>query len=140
MTKIVINACHGGFGLSEKAMRRYAERKGITLYSEPSGIMSFMTYYTVPPEQRTPELPNFFSQPIEARKANNEAMKAERLSDDDIPRDDPDLVSVVEELGSDAASDRFAELRVVEIPGDVEWQIEEYDGHEWVAEKHRTWP
>ena len=27
----------------------------------------------------------------------------------------------------------------VSIPDDVEWQIEEYDGMEWVAEAHRTW-
>jgi hypothetical protein len=30
-------------------------------------------------------------------------------------------------------------LKVVEIPDGVKWQIEEYDGSEWVAEKHRTW-
>lgn len=53
-------------------------------------------------------------------------------------RNDPLLVQVVEELGS-AASGELATLRVVNIPDDVEWQIEEYDGAEWVAEKHRTW-
>jgi len=30
-------------------------------------------------------------------------------------------------------------LRIIEIPDGVEWQIEEYDGDEWIAEKHRTW-
>ena len=29
MQKIVINKCHGGFGLSDAAMRRYAEIKNI---------------------------------------------------------------------------------------------------------------
>ena len=58
--------------------------------------------------------------------------------EDKIKRNDPILVEVVEQLGEDAA-DRFAELKVVEIPDDVEWQIEEYDGNEWIAEKHRTW-
>jgi hypothetical protein len=28
---------------------------------------------------------------------------------------------------------------VVEIPDGIEWSIQEYDGLEWVAEKHRTW-
>lgn len=56
----------------------------------------------------------------------------------DIPRDDPYLVQVVRELGGDA-SGRYAELKIVEIPADVDWFIEEYDGWEWVAEKHRTW-
>ena len=32
-----------------------------------------------------------------------------------------------------------ANHKIVEIPADVEWQIQEYDGMEWVAEKHRTW-
>jgi hypothetical protein len=45
---------------------------------------------------------------------------------------------VVEELG-DEAGDSYAELTVVEIPDDVEWTIQEYDGTEWVAEVHRTW-
>lgn len=55
-----------------------------------------------------------------------------------IERDDPILVKVVEEMG-DAASGGPAKLKVVEIPNSVEWQIEEYDGQEHVAEVHRTW-
>lgn len=58
--------------------------------------------------------------------------------DRDIPRDDPALIQVVQELG-DAADGYCANLKIVEIPDGVEWQIEEYDGNEWVAEKHRTW-
>lgn len=56
----------------------------------------------------------------------------------EIPRDDPELVQTVHELGR-KADGAYAELKIVEIPDDVEWQIEEYDGREWVAEKHRTW-
>lgn len=55
-----------------------------------------------------------------------------------IERDDPDLVRVVEELGKEA-NGRYADLKVVEIPDDVKWDIEEYDGSEWIAEVHRTW-
>lgn len=32
-----------------------------------------------------------------------------------------------------------ADLKIVEIPPDVDWEINEYDGVEWVAETHRTW-
>ena len=53
-------------------------------------------------------------------------------------RSDPDLVAAVEELGK-KASGSYAELKVVEIPDGVEYQIEEYDGTEYIAEKHRTW-
>ena len=48
------------------------------------------------------------------------------------------LVECVEKLGKDADG-AFAELKVVDIPDDVKWEIEEYDGMEWVSEKHRTW-
>ena len=53
-------------------------------------------------------------------------------------RADHKLVECVETLG-DIANGQFAKLKVVEIPDDVEWEIEEYDGVEWVAEVHRTW-
>ena len=53
-------------------------------------------------------------------------------------RADPKLIEVIEKLGK-KASGECAELAVVEVPNDVDWQIEEYDGSEWIAEKHRTW-
>jgi hypothetical protein len=56
----------------------------------------------------------------------------------DVDRDDPHLVQVVETLGPDCGG-WVSSLKVVEIPDDVKWQIEEYDGSEWVAECHRTW-
>lgn len=53
-------------------------------------------------------------------------------------RNDALLVKVVETLG-EKASGEVTDLKVVEIPDEVEWIIEEYDGNEWVAEVHRTW-
>lgn len=58
-------------------------------------------------------------------------------------RTDVVMCSLVEEFGS-AANGKyewggFADLKVVEIPDDVKWVIEEYDGVEWVSEVHRTW-
>jgi hypothetical protein len=68
--------------------------------------------------------------------------KATRFRDgfyeSDIKRNNPVLVQVVEELGKDADG-AHAELKVVEIPDDIEWEIEEYDGREWVSEIHRSW-
>ena len=37
-------------------------------------------------------------------------------------------------MGVEANGDH-AKLKIVEIPADVEWQIDEYDGTEWIAEK-----
>ena len=57
---------------------------------------------------------------------------------DDIPRDDKDLVAIVEQ-SSDVASGDCAGLAVVEIPDGVSWHVEDYDGQEHIAENHRTW-
>ena len=59
--------------------------------------------------------------------------------DGDVKRDDPCLLRIITEIGLEAASGRFSKLKIVEIPDDVEWVIQDYDGNEWVAEKHRTW-
>jgi len=53
-------------------------------------------------------------------------------------RDDPVLIQIIEDLGKDA-NGCSSDLKIVEIPSDVEWEIRDYDGLEWVAEKHRTW-
>jgi hypothetical protein len=55
----------------------------------------------------------------------------------DKDRSNPKLVAVVEKLGQRAG--KLANLKIVEIPDGVEWEIEEHDGMEWVSEKHRTW-
>jgi len=56
----------------------------------------------------------------------------------DIPRDCPVLVAMVEEQGT-AINGAFSDLKVVEIPDGINWYIEDYDGREHVAERHRTW-
>ena len=55
-----------------------------------------------------------------------------------IPRDCPVLVQIVEEMG-EKADGRLSALKVVEVPDDADWYVEEYDGSEWVAERHRIW-
>ena len=135
MKKIVINVCHGGFGLSHKAMMRYFELKDIEVYPELfNEYYSIWTYYLTPTEERNPlpEDSNF-------ETSHQKAMAMDQVFYDwKIDRDDPALIQAVEELGEDSWGS-YAELKVVEIPNDVEWEINEYDGREWVAEKHRTW-
>lgn len=48
------------------------------------------------------------------------------------------MVAAVKALGA-KANGTYSELKVVEVPDDVEWHIHEYDGAEHVAENHRTW-
>jgi len=108
--KIVINTCFGGFGLSDKAILRYAELSGIKLYKKENGI--FSGYYK--------ELDDSY------------------FSDDDIERNSSSLIQIIEKLKEEANGDH-ANLRIIEIPDDIDWYIEEYDGLEHVAETHRTW-
>jgi hypothetical protein len=65
---------------------------------------------------------------------------------DEIERDDPDLIAVVEVLGTKKAGETELGwgpcLKVVEVPmwlREKGWYIEEYDGSEHIAEYHQTW-
>jgi len=137
--KIVINEDFGGFSLSYEGMLRYALLKGVELYPE-KGKYDFWTYWTVPVGQRPKETSSteWHNMPLEERKAHNESWANASLSERDMPRNDPALVQTVEELGREAGG-RFACLKVVDIPDGIDWEIDEYDGKEWVAETHRTW-
>ena len=112
--KIVINSDFGGFGLSDEAIREYALRKGFTLVEEKCGEFGFTYFY------------------------KGEISDNTHFWEGDIERNDADLVEIVERLGS-AADGKFSSLKVVEIPEGVDWQVMEYDGREWIADRHRTW-
>ena len=129
MTKIVYSARYGGFGLSHEAVMRYAELKGITLY--PLKEFSMYSYYLCPPEEY---------EKIRAEEAKGSARpdryaksNAMYFSPSEIPRSDPILVQVVEELGSKKASGQFAKLVIEELPPGTMYRIDEYDGYESIA-------
>jgi hypothetical protein len=148
--EIVINRCFGGFGLSHKAVMRYAELKGIKLYPFFDDISKkvygeratldnpdVMVNYTLVPEEEYKRLEaEDNKKPVAPGRFDKS--NAVYFSERDIERTDPILIQVIRELKSKANS-RFSKLKIVKIPDDVEWEIEEYDGSEWVAEKHRTW-
>ena len=114
MPKVVVNACFGGYGLSHEAVMRYAELAMINIIRVEGEIKSICHYYKDVVSDDT------------------------YFSIDDIERDDPLLVQVVEELGEKADGDH-AKLRIADVPDDVIWYIDEYDGSETVSEVHRTW-
>ena len=128
--KVVINRCYGCFGLSEKAVMRYAELFGITLYPYKSKF-GLMEYYKVPKE----EFDRIKTENPEAYSIHNSLIFFESR----IKRTDPILIQVIEELGELKSSDDSADLKIVEIPDNADWEISEYDGIEKVVEKHRTW-
>ena len=118
--KVAINTCYGGFGLSEEAFDALLDRKGIK-YVKVKGKYFNLTghdYYH------------------EGHEGEDEYY----ISDYEFRRDrgDPDLIAVIEQLG-EAANGRHADLKIVNVPDDVDWEVDEYDGKEWIAEVHRTW-
>lgn len=122
MTKLVINRCYGGFGLSEEAFDRLLNAKGVAFekVTEKEGKLYGPDYY-------------------HAGHLGDDAFYISEYDfRSDNKRNDPDLVRIVEELGTDA-NGRFAQLAVVEIPDDIEWELHDYDGVESIHEKHRVW-
>ena len=138
--KVVINGEFGGFGITHSGMLRYFEIAGVEVWPEQGkDFPQFYTYWTVAPDKRPPILDeDFYTLPMDKRMEYNRVYSECSTGERDIARDDPALVLMIEELG-EKANGRFAKLKIVEIPDDVDWYIEEYDGSEHVAEKHRTW-
>lgn len=137
MQKIVINRCFGGFGLSVAAMKQLIARNAdgvevytVDEYTNGKGFRSVL--------YRLMEVGNGYSTISDLGKdvLIKDGM-VYRWSDRN--RSDPNLAAVAEELGSEASSGCYAKLKIVEVPEDVEWSIEEYDGLEHIAERHRTW-
>ena len=67
-----------------------------------------------------------------------EELRKGRHPDFALKRDDKVIVAIVEEMG-EAAWSPYAELKVVDIPDDVDWEIDDYDGVERVRERSREW-
>lgn len=110
--KVAINTCYGGFSLREKAWRRMAE---------------------LGHEEAIKDI-------IRREEAAASGGYVSRFGIEGRPsyRSDAIMLQVIEEMGP-AADGECASISVIEIPDDVEWEVEEYDGREWVAEKHRVW-
>jgi hypothetical protein len=153
--KIVLNKCFGGFGLSPKALQRLAELKGVACYffkldhkhdtyapltMEEATKSMFWVAFTVPnPNDILASQKEWSTMTMEERQAQNKKygtieLSSHRLDD----RTDPILIQVVEELGT-VADGSCAQLRIVEIPDGVEWELDVYDGIESVHEVHRSW-
>ena len=121
--KIAINRCYGGFGLSDEAFERLLNLKGIEFEKRPAKFSLYSEKHDYWDKGHAGEDEHFLTHYTFTGWEN---------------RTDPDLISVIEEMGEKSWGSH-SELNIVDVPDDVEWQIAEYDGIEWVAEKHRTW-
>jgi hypothetical protein len=137
--KIVINNCYGGFSLSSEAKLELYRRqcKYIAIPTE--------TYYSavdhISNKERDLKIWREYRSTGNSQDTYLTVFSPDEkyvLVDYNLERNNPELVSVVEELGP-RASGPYAQLKVIEIPDNVDWIIRDHDGAEWVAEKHRTW-
>jgi hypothetical protein len=119
--KVAINRCFGGFGLSNEAFELLLQKKGIEF-------------------QKVPAKDSFRERDSDYYFKGHVGEEEHFLWDYQFigDRSDPDLISVLEEMG-DKANGWAAEIAIIDIPDDVKWHIHEYDGMEHVAEDHRTW-
>ena len=109
MTKIVYNACYGGFGLSDEAIEMYLTLKGFKFTKTPD---RWGSNFSVEGWE------NFYYRR-------------------DIERDDPVLVQVVEALGK-KANDDCAKLEIEDLPKGTLYRITEYDGYESVETQYNV--
>jgi hypothetical protein len=122
--KVAINRCYGGFDLSDEAFEMYLNLKNIP-YERVKARYPFANHqYDFYKEGHANDSDHLLF--FDTSYFNKEA------------RTDSALIEVIETLKEDA-NGWAAELKVVDVPDDVEWQIAERDGLEWVEEKHRTW-
>lgn len=119
--KVIINKCHGGFGFSQQAFK--------LLIANGWKVSNADKSWKPIDDPLAPILTVDYKN--ETQYVFNSDLKLNI-------RTNPDIVAVVEKLGKHASGE-FSDLKIVEIPDDVEWVVDDYDGVEWVAEKHRTW-
>ncbi len=116
MTKIAINKCSGGFGLSDEAFEALLDRKGIEWEKVKTGFC--------------------YEHFLKARVLEDDAYLSPCSFCDN--RTDPDLIAVIENLGREANGEH-ADLRIVDLPAGTKYYIHEYFGVErLVIEDPRT--
>jgi hypothetical protein len=145
--KVVINRCYGGFGLSDAAYEKLIEwGVPVKKYEKQERDPDTKLYKEQPlndgevifDRELTPLGDDSFNDIYHKFKGKSSISSRYWDTWTRDSRSHPLILRVVEELG-DAASSELAELKIVEIPDGVEFEIGEYDGIEHIAEKHRTW-
>lgn len=145
--KIIINKCFGGFSLSPLAYEEYAKRKGVQIYWYSIDYSGEIETYKKVSFEEANGIINAYLHPI-TKDLGDYFTEKDTDKEEDFDnnyfnigkkdRTDETLISVVEDLG-DKANGTYAKLKVVEIPDDVNYYIDDYDGLESIHERHRIW-
>ena len=132
--KVVINKCYGGFGLSDKAWKILIEKHGFLpkTYDQMDEVEYAKRPVTWVHDSK-------LETKEEYTKHSDFLPRFYHSNDDGCDfRTHAGIIEVVELLGEEA-NGKHAVLKIVEIPDGIEWEIGEYDGIEWIDEKHRSW-
>ena len=120
--KIAVNKCFGGFSVTREVVDKL-RKKGhkITvigeMYSDGSGPRKASFYEE-----------NYHLSNIDFGIDGDDYNKH---------RCHTDLIEAIETTKKPSGS--MAEIEIVEIPDDVDWELDEYDGIETIREKSRSW-
>ena len=113
--KIAINKCYGGFSVTN-AVTKLLKEKGVNI----------------------PDSSPLFKEDDGCHHLSNEDFGIED-NDYNKWRADKRLIEAIEEVGEEKSSTRLSRIVIIDIPDDVEWEIDDYDGIESIHEVHRSW-
>jgi len=147
--KIVINRKYGGFSISSIALLEL-----IRMNSKVVTKISAKEYHG----GNNPRFKDRWKESLEDAKSKleefHDGFSKDSFMSDTLFKDDtyyyienhdnklrshPDLIKVVEQL-KDQANGSCAQLKIVDIPNNTDYYIDEYDGMESVHEQHESWP
>ena len=143
MAKVILNKDYGGFQVSAKAHKLYAERLGKELfyyigeYIKPNVVYKKVSYEDFIKKNT---LFYFYSFKDLGDNISKDIVREDcdcELYLDEQYREDPLLIQIVEELGEEA-SGYAGTLKVVEIPDELangNYMIDDYDGIETLHAK-----
>jgi hypothetical protein len=148
--KVVINSCFGGFSLSVEAIKKLTLLNAKCIKS-----ITPLEYYggNNPVYKKKRNWEEEWKKDLEEYYDIGDGFKAHKrdyniydertnllydFEDVNKNRADENLIKVVKKLGKKSWG-HCAELKIIEIPDNIDWGIDEYDGMESVEETHQSW-
>ena len=144
--EVVINVCFGGFSLSDEAYEKLIEwGVPVQKYVDQKRDPKTRLYLDEPANEGevifdrelTPKGEDKFNDIYHEFKGRSRMSQRYWETWLDDKRDHPLLIKAVKQL-KNKANGACADLKIVKIPADIEYTIEEYDGNEHIAEVHQT--
>ena len=142
--KIVLNGCYGGFSLSYEAMYLYLQAKNkeaffyadIPVYDKNTGCLINRLYKRITlSEINQYRQSSYIYCTTEDQGEVLDWFPKNIFSSSNLDRTDPLLITIVEVMGTQAASGPYAHLCIEELPAGTQYKIDNYDGMEELITK-----